>query len=154
LSLTVQATDAYAQPQSLTFSLGAGAPSGAAIDPASGVCTWSIPGSATGTTNVITVCVTNNGTPPLGALESFIVVALGNPNFVQILGSQVADGEFFVTWTSQPGVNYLVQYKDDLTTAGWSTVDGGVYATDTTTTYGDAFTGTNAARYYRVVVQQ
>jgi hypothetical protein len=54
-----------------TYSLAAGAPAGAAIDPKTGVFTWTP--TAPGTFN-ITVLVTDNGTPPLSNSQTFSVV--------------------------------------------------------------------------------
>jgi len=56
--------------QILTYSLPI-APPGAAIDPNSGVLTWR-PGTAmAGSTSLFTVQVTDNGSPNLGAMQSF-----------------------------------------------------------------------------------
>jgi hypothetical protein len=63
VSLTVSASDPDQAWQTLTFSLDPGAPSGAAIDSATGAFTWT-PGAGTqGTTNPITVRVTDNAIP-------------------------------------------------------------------------------------------
>ncbi|RME93705.1 MAG: hypothetical protein D6766_07635, partial [Verrucomicrobia bacterium] len=67
LRFTVEATDPDEPAQTLTFSLGAGAPAGAAIDPATGVFTWT-PGEADGPGEFpITIVVTDNGSPPRSA---------------------------------------------------------------------------------------
>jgi hypothetical protein len=60
--------------QRLVFSLGEGAPAGASIDPSSGRFTWT-PSEAQGPdTNVITVRVTDEGSPPLRVESSFRIV--------------------------------------------------------------------------------
>ena len=69
------ATDADVPPNTLTFSLGSGAPGGATINPATGRITW-LTGEGTGpSTNLIPVIVTDNGLPSLSAtgLVSVIV---------------------------------------------------------------------------------
>ena len=72
LIVTNTASDTDSPPNTLTYTLLA-APSGAAIS-ASGVITWT-PSEAQGPgTNVITTRVTDNGTPPLSATNSFTVV--------------------------------------------------------------------------------
>lgn len=74
IQFTVEATDANRPAQNLEFRLGSGAPAGAAIDPITGVLTWT-PGEAQGgTTNFIGVIVTDDGTPPLSAGQVFQVV--------------------------------------------------------------------------------
>jgi hypothetical protein len=65
LSFTALAADPDQPTQTLTFSLDPGAPPGASIDASSGVFTWpTAPGSAP-LTNVVTVRVTDSGSPAL-----------------------------------------------------------------------------------------
>jgi hypothetical protein len=74
IQFTVEASDANRPAQNLEFRLGSGAPAGAAIDPRTGVFTWT-PGEAQGgTTNLIGVLVMDDGTPPLSAGQTFQVV--------------------------------------------------------------------------------
>jgi uncharacterized repeat protein (TIGR01451 family) len=70
LALTIKATDPDLPPNKLTFSIVSG-PIGATIDPTSGLVTWTpAPGQGV---NVITVRVTDDGTPPLSDTKSFRV---------------------------------------------------------------------------------
>ena len=72
LVFTNSATDTNGD--SLTFSLDPGAPAGAAVNPTTGVFSWT-PTEAQGpATNSITVRVTDNGSPPLSATNTFSVV--------------------------------------------------------------------------------
>lgn len=71
LIFTATATDGNAPPQTLTFSLDAGAPSGASIGSSSGVFNWT-PTEAQGPgTYTVTVRVTDNGSPALDDFETF-----------------------------------------------------------------------------------
>ena len=64
LTFTATATDPDLPTQTLTFTLDAGAPAGATIDPVTGIFSW-IPTEAQGPfTNSVTVRVTDNGAPP------------------------------------------------------------------------------------------
>ena len=75
LTLTnISATDADFPSQTLTYSLDAGAPTGAAIDPVTGVFSWTPTGSQGPSTNVITIRVTDNGPGSLSAAQSITVV--------------------------------------------------------------------------------
>ena len=74
VKVTARATDSDLPANSLIFSLGTGAPSGAAIDPSTGELTWTTPKNPTNATNVISVVVTDNGTPSLTAQQSFRVI--------------------------------------------------------------------------------
>lgn len=58
----------------LTFSLAPGAPTGASIDPVTGVFSWIPTRAQVGTTNRITICVTDNATPPLHDEQTFVIV--------------------------------------------------------------------------------
>ena len=70
LSFTATATDADLPPNTLTYSLDAGAPSGAGIDPSTGLFTWT-PTEAQGPgVYPVTVRVTDNGGPPLDDYET------------------------------------------------------------------------------------
>jgi hypothetical protein len=74
LAFEVKASDPNLPVQALTFSLDAGAPAGATIDPATGVFAWT-PAFAQGpSTNQIVVRVTDDGVPPLSTARSFSVV--------------------------------------------------------------------------------
>ena len=73
LTFTATATDPDLPPQALTFTLDAGAPAGASIT-ADGLFSW-IPSEAQGpSTNLVTVRVADDGTPPLSATNQFTVV--------------------------------------------------------------------------------
>jgi hypothetical protein len=74
LIITNSATDNNLPPKPLTFSLGAGAPTNATIDPVTGIFQWRPTAAQAPSTNVITVIVTDNGIPPLSAAQQFTVV--------------------------------------------------------------------------------
>jgi hypothetical protein len=88
LTLQAVASDSDLPANSLTFSLGAGAPAGAVIDPVSGVLTWT-PAQG-GTSNPITVVVTDGGIPSLSDTQSFVAVVGAGPNQPPVLSS-IAD---------------------------------------------------------------
>jgi hypothetical protein len=71
----------------LTYSLGAGAPAGAWINPTNGLFHWVPQTSQAGTTNVISVIVTENGNTSLSTTQSFTLVVQDYINLA--LGSTV-----------------------------------------------------------------
>src|SRR5439155_575931 len=74
LVVTNTATDPDLPANTLTFSLDPGAPAGASINSTNGVFTWT-PTEAQGpSTNLITVRVTDDGSPPSSDTGSFTVV--------------------------------------------------------------------------------
>jgi len=74
LVLTYTASDPDIPTNSLHFSLGTGAPADANISPTNGVFSWSPARNRAGTTNTITVVVTDDGVPPRSASNTLTVV--------------------------------------------------------------------------------
>lgn len=74
LALTCPATDADVPPDLLTFRLAPGAPTGLTIDPVTGGMTWATGENHGPGTNVVTVRVTDNGSPNLSDEKSFTIV--------------------------------------------------------------------------------
>ena len=77
ISFTAHATDPDAPAQTLTYGLVAG-PNGAGVDPASRFFSWTPTAGQCPSTNSITLQVTDNGVPPLSAMQRFTITAL-NP---------------------------------------------------------------------------
>ncbi|HKS38499.1 MAG TPA: lamin tail domain-containing protein [Verrucomicrobiae bacterium] len=79
INFTALGSDSDLPAQTLTYSLDAGAPAGASINPSTGLFTWT-PTEAQGpATNTITVRVTDNGSPNLSGAETFVItVTEGN----------------------------------------------------------------------------
>ena len=74
------ASDPDRPPQTLTYSLAAGDPAGARIDPASGLFTWTLPPSQHIGDYSFGVVVTDSGSPALSQTASFVVdVVDGGP---------------------------------------------------------------------------
>lgn len=98
LALTATATDADVPANALTFSLGPGAPAGMTINPTTGALTWTPTLAQGGTTNQVTVLVTDNGTPLLTASQIFTVIAgaVNTPPVLTSIGDQtVNEGSSF-----------------------------------------------------------
>src|SRR5262249_27396754 len=62
--------------QTITYSLGSGAPAGAAIDAHTGVFTWTPDPYASTGTYPMTITATDNGSPPLGDSRTFTLNVL------------------------------------------------------------------------------
>ena len=94
LTVAASATDADADDK-LSFSLGVGAPAGASIDAESGIFTWT-PSEAQGPgSHLVTIRVTDDGSPPLSVSKTFTVtVAEVNqwPELASIGSKNVAEG--------------------------------------------------------------
>jgi hypothetical protein len=89
LTFIALSSDPNLPAQSLTYTLGAGAPEGASIDPMTGQFTWT-PSEAQGpSTNRINVVVSNDGSPALRSTNRFTVV-VKEVNMAPLLGTIAA----------------------------------------------------------------
>lgn len=79
LTIRASATDPDIPANTLTFSLDAGAPIGASIEPITGVFTWKPVAAFGQSTNLVTARVTDNGVPPLSDTKSFTIVVQQKP---------------------------------------------------------------------------
>jgi subtilase family serine protease len=77
LTITNKAVDPDLPANTLTFSLDSSALLGATLNPTNGILVWTPTRSQAGTTNIMTVVVTDDGLPPLSASNTF-TVTVGN----------------------------------------------------------------------------
>lgn len=112
LNVTNTATDSGAPPQTLTFSLLNG-PTYATLNATNGVFTWRPRVSQADTTNMVTVCVADDGTPSLSATNSFTVTvnAVARP----VLGSIAASsGQVSLVVNGPAGPDYTLLTSTNL----------------------------------------
>lgn len=98
VTLTATAEDDDLPANTLTFSLQGPIPSGASIHPSTGIFTWTPSGTLS--TNVITVRVTDNGTPPLYAESDFTVIVAPTNSAPVIALSAVTVTEKIINYES------------------------------------------------------
>ncbi len=148
LVFTNGVTDPNVPPAVLTFSLDPGYPQGATVTPTTGVFTWTPTDSEANTTNVITVRVTDDGSPQLSDTQSFAVTVVPRMNLISITHS---NGTVTITWSAIPNDTYRVQYKNSLNQMDWSNLVPDVTATDVTASQTDSV-GPASHRFYRVIL--
>lgn len=109
LSATVVATDPDLPANSLSYSLGPGAPAGASIDPVSGLFTWTPSAQQAPSTSVITVQVSDSGVPSLSVSRSFTVVAsmINTAPTLVAIGPQTVDEGQLLSFAAVGGDNDL-----------------------------------------------
>jgi hypothetical protein len=73
---TVGAIDVDRPAQTLTYSLDAGAPTGATLDPVTGLFAWTPAGAQVPGTNLVTIRVTDNGDPAQSSVRTVRIVTL------------------------------------------------------------------------------
>jgi hypothetical protein len=118
LRMTNAATDADLPAEILTYSLLA-APSGVSINPVSGLLTWRPTIAQSGTTNLLTVAVFDNGIPSLWAKQNFTVTVLtpAHPTF----SAPTFTNGVFQSWVSgSTGPDYTVLGSTNL--VDWGTI--------------------------------
>jgi pectate lyase len=143
------ATDTDAPPQTLTFSL-LGAPTNATLNTNSGVFTWRPLVTQANTTNLVTIAVSDSGTPSLSATQSFNVIVnpLTQPN---VTSSAWVGGQMQLTVAGEVGPDYAVQASTNLSLTNWQTI----FITNSPPSpfnWIDTNTATFRIRFYRVVL--
>lgn len=147
VQFTNTATDADLPANGLSFTLEPGAPALADISPNAGVFHWLSSDANIGSTNNITVRVTDDGVPPKSDTKPFSIAVRARPGIVD---ASVSGGNFNLTWSAITGQNYRVQYKNDLADPVWSDLPVDVTAFLDTATKIDSLSLTQ--RFYRVLV--
>src|SRR5205823_5723823 len=102
LTFTASATDSDLPAQTLTYSLDAGAPAGAAINPATGVFTWTPTGAQGPSVNRVTIRVTDNGSPALNASQT-LTITVNEVNTAPVLahiGNKTVDEGNLLTFVA------------------------------------------------------
>ena len=105
------ASDPNTPPLPLTYSLGSGSPSGASIDPTTGILKWTPPSGQTTGFVPFSVTVSDNSTPPLTATATFSVSVLSagtvfGPEFAPMPSASATIGQEFQFDLSQYGVDF------------------------------------------------
>ncbi len=149
LSISNSAMDPDIPTNVLTFSLAPGAPPGAGIDSSSGLFTWATGDANANTTNLISVVVTDDGSPNLSDSKSFTVTVVPRPTFTLITETNLA---VTLTWSAVPAQSYEVQYLDSAVSTNWTVLNSNVTST------GYSACATNGVdsvsqRYYRIQLE-
>jgi hypothetical protein len=148
LMVTNTASDSDLPANTLTFSLVL-PPAGISIDSGSGVLTWTPAETQGQSTNVISVKVTDNGTPALSDNKSFKVKLVDvAPPVIQSVGCSAES--VTITWSAITGKIYRVQYKSDLAQPLWNALPGDVTAKADNAAKVDLL-DTTGRRFYRIV---
>jgi len=151
LVVTNTALDSDMPALALTYSL-ISPPPGAAIS-SNGVITWT-PAWAQGPgTNVITTVVTDSGTPPLSATNSFTVVVSEPLSAPWIASITITNGGATITWNAVAGHTYQLQRKADLNNSVWTVAVPSLLASGPIAVGTDP-QGVSACQFYRVLLLQ
>ena len=113
VNVTNTATDPNLPPLPLVFS-SLSSPTGAVINPVSGVFTWRPAAAQADTTNRITLQAANNATPLLAATQAFSILVrpLNRPRIASLL---LTNGQAQLSVTGDFGPDYTIQVSTNLT---------------------------------------
>ncbi|MFM1769705.1 MAG: hypothetical protein RJA22_2234 [Verrucomicrobiota bacterium] len=148
LTFTAAAVDPDVPPQLLTYSLDPGAPTNASVHPVSGVFSWTPEAGQSGSTNAITLRVTDNGPLGLTDARTFAVVVRTGLVLGGVTPGPAGTIQFSVG--TVPGRTYRLQYKNGLADPGWTDLPPDRVATGSSLLISDAM-GAQPQRFYRVV---
>jgi hypothetical protein len=148
LSVQATATDSDIPTNSLTYSLVAGAPTGVVINPSTGLLTWTPAANQSPSTNLVTVRVTDSGSPARNDSKSFTIVVSSVPPFRVTSVTMASNGILTLVWESLPGKTYQVEYKSSLSSTNWTVM--GTYPSAGTSTSATNNTSGASVRFYRV----
>jgi hypothetical protein len=148
VGFTATATDTESAYQTLTFSL-TNSPAGASINSSSGAFLWVTSNTAAPGTNLVTVRVTDNGTPPLSDTKTFSVIVAGQPQLTGI--APQTNGQVQVSFDTLPTESYQLQFKDELADSNWTFLGGTIFGTGSPTNFSDYMFG-HPRRFYRLLV--
>lgn len=151
LALACPATDSDVPAQTLTYTLLAG-PSGAAVNSGTGNFTWRPTTAQAGTTNTVSVKVTDNGGPAMSATNTFTVIVNPLPQPTAGAGSaSYAGGQFSVSLNGQIGPDYALQATTNLASPVWVTVAVTNSPATMPVILTDPNAGSRPAQFYRII---
>lgn len=144
--LNIPGTDPDLPAQTLTYALVSSSQTGTVVS-VTGLLSWTPSASQSPGTNLITVRVTDNGSPVLSSTRSFRVIA--GVGF-QLTGVSHQNGNMVFNIGATIGKRYRVEYKANLSDPLWTTLTETPPAATASVTISDPI-GANAQRFYRVL---
>jgi hyaluronate lyase len=120
LTFPVTATDTDTTVQSLTFSLDAGAPAGASINPTSGLFTWTPPPEQPLGTYSATVRVTDNGIPVMTDAQTVNITLRADVTFQPALTISLSASNVALSWPVEAGPFQLYTATNLSPSATWT----------------------------------
>jgi hypothetical protein len=145
-SLTISASDPDLPANKLTFNA-TSKPAAATLNAGTGVFSWTPLTSDLGTTNLVVVQVTDDGSPNLVDTISFNIVVGSKFEITSVVRDS---SSVTLTWSSVSGQVYRVQFKDELGDTAWTNLPGDVTAAGATAVKQDTTVGPVSRRFYRI----
>ena len=105
-------------------------PTGAVLDATNGVFLWTPSTADIGTTNVIVVRVTDDGTPTLSTTNRFLA-AVNRPHSVPSV-RLLSGNRIRITWEAVSGASYVLQCKTNIVDPVWTDIVSNIIVTGST----------------------
>jgi hypothetical protein len=147
LTFTAAASDPDAG-DTLSYSLDPGAPPIAAINPSSGLFVWTPTQASPPASYIVTVRVTDSGSPPLDDATDVVINVLAPPAFQFTSVNLGPNGAFSFSWGTQPQKTYRVFFTSDLAQGQWTPLED-LTATGTVLSFTNAVAG-GSRGFYRI----
>jgi len=120
IEVTASASDLDYPTQAITYALDPGSPTGATVNPSTGLISWYADESATGVLFTFNVRATDDGVPALNDTNSFEVLVAAPLEFLSLSSSAPTGLCVDLTWSAIIGATYEVEYTHDLLTNDWT----------------------------------
>jgi len=143
----VPAFDLDLPPQTLTYRLDPGAPTGATLNATNGLFSWTPLMAQISSAYLVTARVTDNGTPSLSSTRTFTVV-VERPEDLKIQLVNTAAGTLTFNLSTIPGKTYQIQYKNDLSEPAW--IEWSAFVASGTASTVTNLLGSESQRFFRV----
>lgn len=132
--------------QGLIYSLGTAAPTGTALDPITGLFSWTATEAALGT-NFVELVLTDTGSPRLSQTKTVRILVLRRLS----LSIEISGAEVVLHFETLAGRSYRAEYKDTLMDEVWRPLGEPQTATATQLSIRDTQTS-GTQRFYRVIL--
>ena len=149
LTVALRAVDSDLPAQNLRYSLEGSTPADARVDPVSGEVSWSPSSDQALGEYPFQVRVEDDGEPALSMVRSFTVIVTEPTAEVKLVLVPSDSGEIVFEWQYVPGVQYAIQWIDDVNSLEWNRL-GFVPGDGSVIRFSDSIAD-EAQRFYRVV---
>ena len=149
----ITAVDTDWPANSLTFSLDPGLATGATIDPATGVFSWTPNDAQADHSYSVIVHAQDAGAPPLAAAHTYSIRVLRSDATLLVAEVSRAGATLVLSWQSVPGKSYQVLASESITSPTWTPAGPSVVATGARSTLSVPLSP-NSHQFYRVALTQ
>ncbi len=120
--------------------------------PTNGVLKWTPTAAQVPGTNTISIKVTDNNVPPLSATNSFVVQILLPPAPTIAAGTQLANGNFQLTFNTVSNITWRIEASTNLLSTNWLSILTNTAGLGGAIQFTDLLATNHPWRFYRAVL--